>query len=178
MMTGAQWKPVFPPSLPLNEKEGKPLVQFTTRTASEVAAMAKTFNNFLVLCAVVIVVTGIVFLFYKESVDLDYLSKTDLVENATVSVSKILKKRLDELLEERMQFFDDEKTNATLEPCPDDPPNLIGPFSVEFSPNRSWNEVRSKIRAPLQDGGRHKPKNCVSKHKVRKPTKLQPHHSL
>lgn len=169
-MTGAQWKPVFPPSLPLDEKEWKPLVQFTTRTASEVATMAKTFNNFLVLCAVVIVVTGIVFLFYKESVDLNYLSKTYLVENATVS--KILKKRLDELLDERMQFFDDEKTNTTLEFCPDDPPDLIGPFSVEFSPSRSWNEVRSKIRAPLQDGGRHKPKNCVSKHKVRKPTKL------
>lgn len=139
---------------------------------SEVATMVKTFSNFLFLCAVVIVVTGIVFLFYKESVDLNYSSKIDLLGNATGSVSKVLKNRLDELLEERMQFFNDENTNATLEPCPDDPPNLIGPFSVEFSHNRSWNEVRSKIRAPLQDGGRHKPNNCVSKHKVRKPTKL------
>lgn len=139
---------------------------------SEVETMVKTFSNFLVLCAVVIVVTGIVFLFYKESVDLNYSSKIDLLGNATDSVSKFLKNRLDELLEERMQFFNDENTNATLEPCPDDPPNLIGPFSVEFSHNRSWNEVRRKISAPLQDGGRHKPNNCVSKHKVRKATKL------
>lgn len=142
-------------------------MQFTTRTAPEVATMVKTFNNFLVLCAVVIVVTGIVFLFYKETVDLNYLSRTDLVGNATDSVSKLFKKRLDELLEERIQFPNEERTNVSLEPCPDEPPNLIGPFSVEFNHNRSWNEVRSKISAPLQNGGRHKPNNCVSKHKVR-----------
>lgn len=163
-MTGAQ--PVFPPPLPLSQKAVKPVVQFTTRTPSEVVTMLKTFNNFLTLCAVVIVVTGTVFIFYKERADLNYYSKTDLVGNATDS--KVLKKRLDELLEQQMQFFNDENTNATLEPCPDDPPNLIGPFSVEFSHNRSWNEVRSKISAPIQDGGRHKPFNCVSKHKVRK----------
>lgn len=143
-------------------------MQFTTRTAPEVATMVKTFNNFLVLCAVVIVVTGIVFLFYKETVDLNYLSRTELVGNATDSVSKVLKKRLGELLEERMQFSNnDEKTNASLEPCPDDSPYLIGPFSVEFIHNRSWGEVRSKISAPLREGGRHKPNNCVSKYKVR-----------
>lgn len=134
--------------------------------------MLKTFNHFLVLCATVIVVTGVVFLFYREKVDLNYLSETDFLGNDTDSLSTVLKKRLDELLEERMQFYNDRKTNGTLEPCPDDPPNLIGPFSVDFSHNRSWNEVRSKISAPLQDGGRHKPKNCVSKHKVRKGTKL------
>lgn len=152
-------------------------MQFTTRAGSEVATMGKIFTTFLVLCALVTVVTGIMFLFYKKSVDLSLL-KTNLVVNATDSASKDLKKRLDELLEERMQNLYDEKTNTTLEPCPDDPLNLIGPFSVDFSHNRSWNEVRSKISAPLQDGGRHMPSNCVSKHKVRNPTKLQPHQSL
>lgn len=171
-MTGAQCKPVSPPPLPINEKEVKPVVQLTACTASEVATMVKTFNNFLVLCAAVTVVTGIVFLFYREKVDLNYLSQTDFVGNDTDSVSKVLKKHLDELLEERMRFYNDEKTNATLEPCPDDPPDLTGPFSVDFNHNRSWNEVREKISAPLQDGGRHKPKYCVAKHKVRKTTKL------
>lgn len=148
-------------------------MQFSTHTASEVATMVKTFAHFLVLCAIVIVVTGIAFLFYKESVDLNYFSKTYLLENATDStISRVLKERLDELLDERMRFFMDEKTNTTLEPCSDEPPTLIGPFSVEFSHNRTWNEVRSKISAPLQDGGRHKPNNCYSKHKVRKSTKL------
>lgn len=136
--------------------------------------MVKTFKNFLVLCAAVVAVTGVVFLFYKESEGFNYVSKVDLVENATESISEVFKKRLDELLEERMRFFSDDKTNATLEPCPDDSPNLVGPFSVEFNNNRSWSEVRRKISAPLQDGGRHRPTYCVSKHKVRKATKLCP----
>ncbi|TWW53804.1 Beta-1,4-galactosyltransferase 1 [Takifugu flavidus] len=54
----------------------------------------------------------------------------------------------------------------TLDPCPDHPQNLIGPFSVDFSHSWTWNEVRRKISTPLQDGGRHKPADCVSKHKV------------
>ncbi|TWW54376.1 Beta-1,4-galactosyltransferase 1, partial [Takifugu flavidus] len=57
-------------------------------------------------------------------------------------------------------------SHGHLDPCPDHPQNLIGPFSVDFSHSWTWNEVRRKISTPLQDGGRHKPADCVSKHKV------------
>lgn len=101
------------------------------------------------------------------------LPRAVFLGNATNSVSKLLKKHLDDMLGEKSQVLNagewagEQANNKTLEPCPEDSPNLVGPFSVEFSSKRNWNEVRRKISAPLQDGGRHKPPDCVSKDKVR-----------
>lgn len=127
--------------------------------------MQKYYSIFIVFCALVTVMAGIVF--YNQSISLNYSSSKDFMGNATVSISQALKKYWDELEGETL-FFKEEINSNSLKPCSDDPPNLIGPFSVEFSHNWSWNEVRRKIIASLQDGGRHKPGDCVSKHKVRK----------
>lgn len=126
--------------------------------------MQKPPHRYLILCTILGVVVGIGILVYNENINFDYLSKTHFLENETHLISKILTKHLDKMLEEEIKLLRDK--NNTLETCPDHPPNLIGPFSVEFIHNRSWNEVRRKISSPLQDGGRHKPGDCVSKHKV------------
>lgn len=157
------FKPVCLPPLPFKLKGGETCGISTQHFA--VATMLKT--NFLVLCALISMTTCIVFLFYNKSLNLSYSHKADFTSNATDSISELFKQDLDKMLEERVKLLTAKKSNKTLEPCPDDPPNLIGPFLVEFNVNRSWNEVRRKISSPLQDGGRHKPPNCVSKHKVR-----------
>ncbi|XP_044032635.1 beta-1,4-galactosyltransferase 1-like [Siniperca chuatsi] len=57
-------------------------------------------------------------------------------------------------------------TNKTLGPCPETPPNLLGPLHVEFNNKQTLDEVRKKVSAPLQEGGRYKPPDCISKQKV------------
>lgn len=136
--------------------------------------MRKTFSQILILCALLSVVTVVVLLFYYNSSHLIYLPQADFLGNSTNSFSNIIKKHLDKLLEKQSyvlnagQQAEEPAPVDTLEPCPDRPPNLIGPFLVDLSHPCSWDEVRRKISNPLQDGGRHKPADCVSKHKVRK----------
>lgn len=136
--------------------------------------MLKTFSQILIPCALLSVATVVVLLFYYNSSHLIYLPRADFLGNATNSFSNIIQKHLDKLLENQNyvlnagQQAEEPAPMDTLKPCPDRPPNLIGPFSVDFSHSWTWNEVRRKISTPLQDGGRHKPADCVSKHKVRK----------
>ncbi|XP_060949759.1 beta-1,4-galactosyltransferase 1-like [Limanda limanda] len=51
-------------------------------------------------------------------------------------------------------------------PCPDDPPNLVGPLKVDFSLKLTLDEVRRKVSPSLREGGRSQPPDCVSKHRV------------
>ncbi|XP_034427923.1 beta-1,4-galactosyltransferase 1-like [Hippoglossus hippoglossus] len=54
----------------------------------------------------------------------------------------------------------------STQPCPDNPPDLVGPLAVEFSHKLTLDEVRRKVSSPLREGGRYHPPDCVSKHKV------------
>lgn len=58
--------------------------------------------------------------------------------------------------------------NVTLGPCPETPPNLVGPLRVDFDYKRTLDEVRKEVGSPLGVGGRYKPPDCISKHKVGK----------
>ncbi|KAG7523587.1 beta-1,4-galactosyltransferase 1-like [Solea senegalensis] len=57
-------------------------------------------------------------------------------------------------------------SNKTLEPCPVNPPELVGPLLVEFKTERSLDEVRNLVGSDLQLGGRYKPPNCIAQQKV------------
>ncbi|KAM9337557.1 beta-1,4-galactosyltransferase 2-like [Symphorus nematophorus] len=57
-------------------------------------------------------------------------------------------------------------TNKTLGPCPETPPKLVGPLHVDFNYNRILDKVRKEIGSPLQEGGRYKPPDCISRQKV------------
>ncbi|XP_062236052.1 beta-1,4-galactosyltransferase 1-like [Platichthys flesus] len=52
------------------------------------------------------------------------------------------------------------------QPCPDDPPDLLGPLQVDFRLKMTLYEVRRKLNSSLREGGRYQPPDCVSKHKV------------
>lgn len=56
--------------------------------------------------------------------------------------------------------------HTTLGSCPETPPGLVGPLRVEFDFNRTWHDVRKELSLSLQRGGRYKPRNCISNHKV------------
>ncbi|KAL7373993.1 hypothetical protein ABVT39_019177 [Epinephelus coioides] len=57
-------------------------------------------------------------------------------------------------------------TTPTLGPCPDTPPNLVGPIHVEFNSSQTLDEVRKEVGSPLQLGGQHKPTDCIAQQKV------------
>lgn len=134
--------------------------------------MLKAYSHILVLCALLSVTTVVVLLLHNKSSHFADLPRSYVSGNASSSISKSTKENLDRLLDEQIRDLIAGKqagegaANTTLGPCPDESPDLIGPFSVEFGHPRTWNEVRRKISAPLRDGGRHKPTGCVSKHKV------------
>uniref|UniRef100_H3CJM4 N-acetyllactosamine synthase n=1 Tax=Tetraodon nigroviridis TaxID=99883 RepID=H3CJM4_TETNG len=50
--------------------------------------------------------------------------------------------------------------------CPDNPSSLVGPLKVDFHRSRTWSNIRKEVGAPLQDGGRYMPRDCLSQHKV------------
>lgn len=56
--------------------------------------------------------------------------------------------------------------NKTLGPCPDPPPDLVGPLRVEFNFKLTLEEVRKEISSSLQKGGRYKPPDCIAQQKV------------
>lgn len=85
--------------------------------------------------------------------------------NGTDGRSKTLKQQLDQFLEEHIE---DLQAGETLEPCSDTSPKLLGPFWVDFHHDRTWADVRKKASVSLQEGGRYKPSDCISKHKVDK----------
>ncbi|KAM9713160.1 beta-1,4-galactosyltransferase 1-like [Menidia menidia] len=53
-----------------------------------------------------------------------------------------------------------------MEPCPETPPNLVGPLHVDFDSERSLDQIRKEVGHFLQEGGRYKPQECISKQKV------------
>lgn len=56
--------------------------------------------------------------------------------------------------------------NRTLGPCPEAPPNLVGPLYVGFDFGRTLEDVRTLFSSSLEAGGRFKPRDCVAKQKV------------
>lgn len=55
--------------------------------------------------------------------------------------------------------------SKTLGPCPDTPPNLVGPIHVEFNSERNLDEVRKELSS-LREGGWYKPPDCIAQQKV------------
>ncbi|XP_061877990.1 beta-1,4-galactosyltransferase 1-like [Entelurus aequoreus] len=57
--------------------------------------------------------------------------------------------------------------NKTLRTCPDTPPNLVGPLYVAFNSHLVLEQVWRVVGSPaLHIGGRYKPLDCTSQHKV------------
>lgn len=57
-------------------------------------------------------------------------------------------------------------TAKVLSMCPENPPNVVGPLRIEFNFKVNWDDLRKQYSGTLREGGRYKPLDCVSKHKV------------
>lgn len=145
------------------------------RAAPGVANMQRKFNTFALLAIVSALCVAVLLHFNKNS------SLTYLTENIYLGNKKDHPSGTDNNVD---QFWDintkfqkapepsEEKTakpvhrSMILGPCPDTPPNLVGPLRVEFHPSHTWNTVRKEVTVPLEDGGRYTPRECFSEHKV------------
>lgn len=113
----------------------------------------------------------VVLLFYRKNST--SFTKLYSVANGNDTLSQLIKQPVKQLWvtteapkarQEKTQM--PAPTNKTLGPCPDTPPNLVGPLLVEFDYKRTLDEVRTHIRAPLHEGGRYKPPDCIAQQKV------------
>lgn len=136
--------------------------------------MLKKVTNVLVLCCLLSMLAFLVHLHYSKNSALTYFTKQYYVAYQKDMISRVVK-HMDwfwDLQNPRVSSAGVETTegptptNRTLGPCPDTPPNLVGPLIVEFTAKRTWAEVRKEVGSPLQEGGRYKPPDCLSKHKV------------
>lgn len=130
----------------------------------------KLYNAFAL--SLVFTLTGVVFLlFFSSTGKLSYLSpnrKDGLLGALQQQVGNLCKERTEE---QRSPQTTTGRAVApvrtTVGPCPETPPGLVGPLRVEFDFNRTWHDVRKEITHSLQKGGRYKPPDCISNHKVR-----------
>lgn len=136
--------------------------------------MQKNLLTFALLTIVVVVCVAVLSHFNNNS-------STYLTENIYLGNKKDqpsgTDKDVDQFLDINFKFHktpesSDAKTakpvlrSKTLGPCPDTPPNLVGPLRIEFNRSHTWNTVRKEVTVPLQDGGRYVPRECFSEHKV------------
>lgn len=132
--------------------------------------MLKKIYNILVLSAIFTLVCCLLLLSYKPDTIsyLSYEGKDALLNIAQNHTDQFWKELIEHLKgEDETTWTTVAVSTTTLGPCPDTPPKLIGPLRVEFD-QRTWDDVRAEASPALQEGGRYKPPDCISKHKVGK----------
>lgn len=133
--------------------------------------MLKRLYNILVASAIFTVACCLLLLSYSKSNNFSYLSykKEDaLLNNAQNPAYQFWKKPTKAPKDVKETTWTTAAVYSTLGPCPDSPPKLVGPLRVEFDYERTWEEVTAEASPALQEGGRYKPPDCISKHKVGK----------
>ena len=60
------------------------------------------------------------------------------------------------------------EVQKNLSSCPATSPHLVGPLHVEFNYSRTMEDVRTNLSSTLLEGGRYKPPDCISHHRVSK----------
>lgn len=130
--------------------------------------MLKTLFNFVALFAFLTLACFVVALLYMKNNTLTFLIKPHGVPNGNKSFTLEIKEHIQQLSmeSEASQQKIDTQVNKTLGPCPPTSPKLVGPLRVEFNFKRTLDEVRKEVGSDLQNGGRYKPPDCISQHKV------------
>ncbi|KAI3355163.1 hypothetical protein L3Q82_018032 [Scortum barcoo] len=130
--------------------------------------MLKKLFHVVALLALCGLACEIVFLFFSKNT---YIIKPYYVANGNNVFSSVINDSVQGLWN---MNTDDPKanqemqtpTNKTLGPCPETPPNLVGPLNVEFDYQRMFDDVSYAVRPKFREGGRYKPPDCVSRQKV------------
>lgn len=133
--------------------------------------MLKRIYNILVLCTIFTMTCCVFLLSFRKYNTVSYLSferKDALLNIARNRVEQFWQERPEALKGVKETTWTTAAVRTTLGPCPDAPPKLVGPLRVEFDYKRTWDEVMSEASPDLQEGGRYKPPDCISQHKVGK----------
>ncbi|XP_068160280.1 beta-1,4-galactosyltransferase 1-like [Antennarius striatus] len=125
--------------------------------------MLKKLYNVLALFAFFSLACFVVLLFYHKS-------NTNYAIGEKDHISKLIKDRVQQLWDTKSGVPGEEKmieaTNKPLEPCPEEPPKLVGPLWVSFNFKLTMEDVKREIHVPLEEGGRHRPSQCIALQKV------------
>lgn len=145
------------------------------RTVPGAAMMQRKFHTFA-LWAIVSTVCVAMLLHYSKNSSLTYLTERSELGNENNQLSKTVTDMeqfwdINSEFQSAQEVFEAEPSlpiyrSTTLGPCPDTPSNLVGPLRIEFHLSRTWSEVRKEVGAPLQDGGRYMPRECLTEQKV------------
>lgn len=133
--------------------------------------MLKRIYNIIALCVIFTMASCVLLLNYNQYDFTSYLlyEKKDALLNIAQNRERQFWKEPTEALKGVKETTrTTAAVNTTLGPCPDSPPELVGPLRVEFDYKRTWDEVRAVASPALQEGGRYKPPDCISQHKVGK----------
>lgn len=127
--------------------------------------MLKKLFLLLAVFAFLSIACSVVLLLYRENRILTYMISKE--ESRNEVLNKLVKEQVQELMELKVPKVKEEKNDDKLSgSCPDEPPGLVGPLLVEFSAKRTMEEVKKELGPQLQMGGRFKPPECVTPHKV------------
>lgn len=135
--------------------------------------MMRKLFNFLAAFVFLSLACFAVVLFYSKDSFLTFLTRPYPPANGNKSFSWKIKDvqrqwvketETQKVTQQMIKIPDPE--NKTLGPCPDPPPDLVGPLRVEFNFKLTLEEVRKEIIPPLQEGGRYKPPDCTALQKV------------
>lgn len=131
--------------------------------------MLKKLFNILILFIVLGLVCFTLLLLNSHNCTLTFSTQPRSVAIGNDTLSQMIKEHVKQLREMEMTETPQKTVapmNKTLGPCPDMPPKLVGPLHVEFDSTRTIDEVREDLSSRLQEGGRYKPPDCISQHKV------------
>ncbi|KAM8732136.1 beta-1,4-galactosyltransferase 1-like [Acanthopagrus schlegelii] len=128
--------------------------------------MLKKLFNILTLLIVLGLVCFTLLLLHSHNCTLTFSTQPRSVANGNDTLSQMIKEHEKQLRWKMETTEMVAPTKKTLGSCPDIPPNLVGPLHVEFESTRTIDEVREGLSSRLQEGGRYKPPDCISQHKV------------
>ena len=114
--------------------------------------LRKLFNILIFLTFFSVACLFVILFYWEKSTSIDLKETYPLKTKATTA------------RQEQTQMLTNAST--TLGPCPDTPPNLLGPIHVEFKTKRTLDDVRKDVGQLLQDGGLYKPPDCIAQQKV------------
>ncbi|XP_049912713.1 beta-1,4-galactosyltransferase 2-like [Epinephelus moara] len=132
--------------------------------------MLRKLFHILVFFSLLSVAYFVVLLFHSRNSTLFFFTKPQSMEKGNDTLSQWIKELFN--LTTKAPNEGQEKTHVprtmskTLGPCPDTPPNLVGPLYVEFDSTRTLDDVKKEVGSRLQEGGRHKPPDCIAQQKV------------
>ncbi|KAF7662843.1 hypothetical protein LDENG_00224640 [Lucifuga dentata] len=122
-------------------------------------------------------------LYYNTDITFALPKKASITENADKVLSENNKTTQQQQEQEIKQAEDKEEKLDNLEkkeegaqkpgdlteglkPCPDFPPNLVGPLDVNFNVRHTMEDAKELAIDFIQEGGRYKPSDCVALQKV------------